>query len=473
MYLQPNINHILSITKDIQPQSDLNKNINKDLKKDLTDLPMDIKNDLQKMNQSSLNNNTNNNNNNKFPSYHPIVPKLLSSNISNININNYKLPSISQSFANSENKDYHLSSQPNHFNQINSNDKFKLSFLTNPSSSFSMPSPPLSEPTNSPILKLKSSSSTTTTTSSSSSSSLSTLSASASTSNPASSASSPLSTSSSLMPKKIRSIKPKKFAQSLSANSSSALSVLNSSNMIEKPQKRPRKRNSNLNSLSINNNNSLIKNKRDKSKLLNLKNLKNIKNLKNLSTKNIIPKINFPYQPSKYTDSLQCKTSEYCCSKFLNNTLNAYEYKIGDEYIIWHMTTGHILFTNILKILNYKVDIPKLVKDNYEELDPNSKLNCSLPEHYQNLIKVKGGVTKIQGTYISYEFAYKLATKIAYKLRYVLVPLFGEQFLNDVLPFDHPFYGKLIIDDNKLAATKQISVLINKIPLNNHLLFSY
>ncbi|QPG74940.1 hypothetical protein FOA43_002278 [Brettanomyces nanus] len=109
------------------------------------------------------------------------------------------------------------------------------------------------------------------------------------------------------------------------------------------------------------------------------------------------------------------------------NFLTVYEYKVGDHWIIWDYYTGLVHLTGLWKAIgNHKADIVKLVE--------------SSPELEKELRRIRGGFLKIQGTWIPYSIAKVLASKFCYSIRYVLIPLFGEDFVELCLkPYDRGF----------------------------------
>ncbi|KAG9052854.1 hypothetical protein FS842_009153 [Serendipita sp. 407] len=108
-----------------------------------------------------------------------------------------------------------------------------------------------------------------------------------------------------------------------------------------------------------------------------------------------------------------------------------YEYPLNGQWIMMDMDDGYILWTGIWKALgNHKADIVKMLE--------------SQPELANQLRRVRGGYLKIQGTWLAYEVALRLARRVAWPIRHDLVPLFGPTFPTTCLAPDQPGYGTVI-----------------------------
>ncbi|KAI0363854.1 hypothetical protein BV20DRAFT_975148 [Pilatotrama ljubarskyi] len=107
-----------------------------------------------------------------------------------------------------------------------------------------------------------------------------------------------------------------------------------------------------------------------------------------------------------------------------------YEYPLNGQWIMLDMDDGYVLWTGIWKALgNSKADIVKIVD--------------SQPDLATRLRRVRGGYLKIQGTWMPYEIALRLARRVAWPIRYDLVPLFGPNFPETCLHPDSPGYGQI------------------------------
>ncbi|ODV87454.1 hypothetical protein CANARDRAFT_21405 [[Candida] arabinofermentans NRRL YB-2248] len=130
---------------------------------------------------------------------------------------------------------------------------------------------------------------------------------------------------------------------------------------------------------------------------------------------------------------------KYSTSIDQRNYLTVYEYKIFESWVIWDYSSGLVHLTGLWKAIgNSKADIVKLIE--------------SSPELESELKRVRGGFLKIQGTWITFETAKKLASKFCYKIRYALVPIFGESFIHECLkPFEKGFgMLRLKVNDEEL-----------------------
>ncbi|KAG8906394.1 hypothetical protein FRB99_006989 [Tulasnella sp. 403] len=94
------------------------------------------------------------------------------------------------------------------------------------------------------------------------------------------------------------------------------------------------------------------------------------------------------------------------------------------------------LWTGIWKALgNSKADIVKMVE--------------AQPELASQLRRVRGGYLKIQGTWLPYEVALRLARRVAWPIRQDLVPLFGPNFPDTCLAPDQPGYGQVVASSGR------------------------
>lgn len=112
------------------------------------------------------------------------------------------------------------------------------------------------------------------------------------------------------------------------------------------------------------------------------------------------------------------------------NFLTVFEYVVNNNWIIWDYYSGLVHLTGLWKAVgNAKADIVKLVD--------------SSPELAFKVKRIRGGFLKIQGTWVPYDIARKLASKFCYSIRYALVPLFGEAFIDECLKPDERGFGQL------------------------------
>ncbi|KAF9507149.1 hypothetical protein BS47DRAFT_1304389, partial [Hydnum rufescens UP504] len=90
-----------------------------------------------------------------------------------------------------------------------------------------------------------------------------------------------------------------------------------------------------------------------------------------------------------------------------------YEYPLNNQWVMMDVDDGYVLWTGIWKALgNAKADIVKMIE--------------SQPELESQLRRVRGGYLKIQGTWMPYEVALRLARRVAWPIREDLIPLFGR-----------------------------------------------
>ncbi|KAJ7191147.1 DNA-binding domain of Mlu1-box binding protein MBP1, partial [Mycena pura] len=102
----------------------------------------------------------------------------------------------------------------------------------------------------------------------------------------------------------------------------------------------------------------------------------------------------------------------YITSNDPRGYIPVYEYPLNNQWIMMDIDDGYILWTGIWKALgNSKADIVKMVD--------------SQPELARVIRRVRGGYLKIQGTWMPFEVAMRLARRVAWNIREDLVPLFG------------------------------------------------
>ncbi|KAI0926339.1 hypothetical protein AcW1_008543 [Taiwanofungus camphoratus] len=121
----------------------------------------------------------------------------------------------------------------------------------------------------------------------------------------------------------------------------------------------------------------------------------------------------------------------YITSNDPRGYIPVYEYPLNGQWIMLDMDDGYVLWTGIWKALgNNKADIVKIID--------------SQPDLATQLRRVRGGYLKIQGTWMPYEIALRLARRVAWPIRYDLVPLFGPTFPGTCLSPDQPGYGQIV-----------------------------
>ncbi|GBE90056.1 hypothetical protein SCP_1800780 [Sparassis crispa] len=121
----------------------------------------------------------------------------------------------------------------------------------------------------------------------------------------------------------------------------------------------------------------------------------------------------------------------YITSNDPRGYIPVHEYPLNGQWIMLDMDDGYVLWTGIWKALgNSKADIVKIVE--------------SQPDLASQLRRVRGGYLKIQGTWMPYETALRLARLVAWPIRYDLVPLFGPTFPSTCLSPDQPGYGQIV-----------------------------
>lgn len=112
------------------------------------------------------------------------------------------------------------------------------------------------------------------------------------------------------------------------------------------------------------------------------------------------------------------------------NFLTVLEYEVNGQSIIWDYYTGYVHLTGLWKAVGHsKADIVRLL-DYSPELEPLIK-------------RVRGGFLKIQGTWVPYDIARRLASRVCYYIRFALIPIFGASFPSDCMQPDTPGFGML------------------------------
>ncbi|KAJ7503248.1 hypothetical protein B0H11DRAFT_577527 [Mycena galericulata] len=121
----------------------------------------------------------------------------------------------------------------------------------------------------------------------------------------------------------------------------------------------------------------------------------------------------------------------YITSNDPRGYIPVYEYPLNNQWIMMDIDDGYILWTGIWKALgNSKADIVKMID--------------SQPDLVHVIRRVRGGYLKIQGTWMPFEVALRLARRVAWNIREDLVPLFGPTFPSTCLSPDQPGYGQVV-----------------------------
>ncbi|KAF7311832.1 HTH APSES-type domain-containing protein [Mycena indigotica] len=127
----------------------------------------------------------------------------------------------------------------------------------------------------------------------------------------------------------------------------------------------------------------------------------------------------------------QVTKGRYITSNDPRGYIPVYEYPLNNQWIMMDIDDGYVLWTGIWKALgNSKADIVKMVD--------------SQPELARVIRRVRGGYLKIQGTWMPFEVALRLARRVAWNIREDLVPLFGPTFPSTCLSPDQPGYGQVV-----------------------------
>ncbi|KAJ1985210.1 hypothetical protein H4R34_000169 [Dimargaris verticillata] len=156
------------------------------------------------------------------------------------------------------------------------------------------------------------------------------------------------------------------------------------------------------------------------------------------------------YRPYVGTNhNIQRREHRTSCDKE-RKELRVYEYRLGEHWVMWDRELGLVYWTGIWQAIGGdKIDLPKA-------------LNTDKALKPEDMLMVRGGKLTIQGTWIPYPNALKLAIRTCYKIRHELVPLFGPQFVDQAVPPDHPEY---MVPASQLSASRrrqnQVNLLAN------------
>ena len=137
-------------------------------------------------------------------------------------------------------------------------------------------------------------------------------------------------------------------------------------------------------------------------------------------------------------------TKRYATSVDPRNFLTVYEYStINGQPILWDYNTGYVHITGLWKATGHtKADIVKLI-DN------------SPPEIEQLIRRVRGGFLKIQGTWLPFDIAKRLAQRTCWFIRYALVPVFGPAFPDECLTPETPGFGQLLLVSSPIKPSRR------------------
>ncbi|KAF8339633.1 DNA-binding domain of Mlu1-box binding protein MBP1 [Cantharellus anzutake] len=101
-----------------------------------------------------------------------------------------------------------------------------------------------------------------------------------------------------------------------------------------------------------------------------------------------------PYHTTKH----RVTKGRYITSNDPRGYIPVYEYPLNNQWVMMDVDDGYVLWTGIWKALgNAKADIVKMIE--------------SQPELESQLRRVRGGYLKIQGTWMPYEVALRLARR--------------------------------------------------------------
>ncbi|KAF5345660.1 hypothetical protein D9757_014206 [Collybiopsis confluens] len=122
----------------------------------------------------------------------------------------------------------------------------------------------------------------------------------------------------------------------------------------------------------------------------------------------------------------------YITSNDPRGYIPVYEYPLNGQWIMMDIDDGYILWTGIWKALGNSKGIVDIYFDVFTPAPHIAtrqadivKMIDSQPDLAQLIRRVRGGYLKIQGTWMPYEVALRLARRVAWPIREDLVPLFG------------------------------------------------
>ncbi|KAF4597065.1 hypothetical protein EYR40_007515 [Pleurotus pulmonarius] len=142
--------------------------------------------------------------------------------------------------------------------------------------------------------------------------------------------------------------------------------------------------------------------------------------------------------------SHQVTKGRYITSNDPRGYIPVYEYPLNGQWIMMDIDDGYVLWTGIWKALgNSKADIVKMID--------------SQPDLANHIRRVRGGYLKIQGTWMPYEVALRLARRVAWTIRDDLIPLFGPTFPSTCLSPDQPGYGQVVASGTGRRRTRRVN----------------
>ncbi|KAJ6543567.1 hypothetical protein DFH09DRAFT_1390749 [Mycena vulgaris] len=145
----------------------------------------------------------------------------------------------------------------------------------------------------------------------------------------------------------------------------------------------------------------------------------------------------------------------YITSNDPRGYIPVYEYPLNSQWIMMDIDDGYILWTGIWKgscptlLLSGILKVHALSSSSTSEITPCPsadivKMIDSQPELAHVIRRVRGGYLKIQGTWMPFEVALRLARRVAWNIREDLIPLFGPNFPSTCLSPDQPGYGQVV-----------------------------
>ena len=148
-----------------------------------------------------------------------------------------------------------------------------------------------------------------------------------------------------------------------------------------------------------------------------------------------------------------------CLKKYITLTLDpnrpyltVNQYSIRDNMVLWDYETGYVHLTGIWKALlaalitdHVTIALPAL---SYSLKADIVKLLELTPKRYQPYIKrVRGGLLRIQGTWMPYLLCKILCRRFCHPIRYELIPIFGSDFPDSCLKPTDCGFGEMKLDD--------------------------
>jgi len=106
--------------------------------------------------------------------------------------------------------------------------------------------------------------------------------------------------------------------------------------------------------------------------------------------------------------------------------ISVYEFISSNGTIVmWDSECGYVNWTSIRKAMGWsKRGEGRNIMKEMENVEKTAK----------DIRKIRGGILKIQGTWIPYDDAYEAAKEYCYSIRYELTQIFGEQFAKEARP---------------------------------------